>query len=244
MIGIVYAVLSIGFIGSVVWAHHIYIVGIDLDRRAYFTSATIIIAVPTGVKIYSWILTLFGVRLVLRPTVMWMTGFLVLFTIGGLTGVILASSRLDVLLHDSWFVVAHFHYVLSLGRVFGILLGISLYWGIFFGLRFRKLVWRIFFWRLFTGVNITFFPLHRAGLQGGNRKFAQNGDHIQWLHSLRSFGSIISLWGLFSFLLGIWESGYSFRLILGLAKTTASGPIGPLSLHRRVRPVLLRALLR
>lgn len=232
-LSMVYAVLRIGFVGSVVWAHHIYIVGIDLDRRRYFTRATIIIAIPTGVKIFRWLLTFYGVKIKFTPLLAWVYGFIFLFTVGGLTGVMLASSRLDVLLHDSYYVVAHFHYVLSLGSVFGIFLGTCLWWRYIFFISLNNLLWTIIFFILFLGVNLTFMPLHFVGLQGGNRKYIDYHDIVRVWHTISRFGSIISMFGVLLFIYMIYESVISFYLILTSCKVGRS-PEGFLqvNLHR------------
>ena len=213
-LGIVYAILRIGLVGCVVWAHHIYTVGMDLDSRAYFTAATIVIAVPTGIKVFSWLATLYGSVFLFQPLLFWVVGFIFLFTIGGLTGLILANSSLDILLHDTYYVVRHFHYVLSLGAVFGIFTGVTLWWGLFFGVVLNNVMIIIFFFLIFIGVNITFFPLHFSGLQGYPRKYIDYADIHSYWNSISSIGSLIRVFGLFIFIYIIYYSFISYRIIL------------------------------
>ena len=202
-LGMVYAMVAIGVIGFVVWAHHMYVAGISVNTQAYFVFATMVIAVPTGIKIFSWIATMWGGSLSFRTPMLWALGFIFLFTIGGVTGVVLANAGVDRSLTDTYYVVAHFHYVLSLAAVFSIFGGWYYWFPKMTGYMYSESIGKLHFWLMFIGANIAFFPMHFLGLAGMPRRIADYPDAFAGWNFVASIGSYIAFAGLLVFLFGI-----------------------------------------
>jgi cytochrome c oxidase subunit 1 len=210
-LGMAYAMVAIGFIGFMVWAHHMYTVGLSVDTKAYFVFATMVIAVPTGIKVFSWIATMWGGSIEFKTPMLWAVGFVLLFTIGGVTGVVLANAGVDVLLQDTYYVVAHFHYVLSLGAVFAIFAGWYFWFPKITGYRYNEALGQLHFWLTFIGVNIAFFPMHFLGLAGMPRRIADYPDAFAGWNYVSSVGAFTAGAGMVVFMIAMAEALFAKR---------------------------------
>ncbi len=211
-LGMVYAMIAIGFVGFVVWAHHMYTTGLSLDVQRYFVAATMVIAVPTGVKIFSWLATMWGGSITFRTPMLWALGFIFLFTIGGVTGVVLANAGADRALHDTYYVVAHFHYTMSLGATFGVFAGWYYWYPKMFGHMYSEFWANIHFWLMFVGVNTIFFPQHFLGLAGMPRRYIDYPDAYAFWNNVSSIGYLITLVGVVAFLWVMLEAWMKKRV--------------------------------
>ncbi len=218
-LGMVYAMVSIGVVGFVVWAHHMYTAGLDVDTKAYFTLATMVIAVPTGVKIFSWIATMWGGSLEFKTPMLWCMGFIILFTLGGVTGVVLSNAGVDQALHDTYYVVAHFHYVLSMGAVFALFAGWYYWIGKISGRQYNEFLGQLHFWITFVGVNVIFFPQHFLGLAGMPRRIPDYPDAFEYWNHISSIGYAITAVGTAVFFVGLIQT-------LFFGKKAAANPWG------------------
>jgi cytochrome c oxidase subunit 1 len=203
-LGMVWAMIAIGVLGFVVWAHHMYTVGMSADAQAYFMLATMVIAVPTGVKIFSWIATMWGGSIEFKTPMLWALGFIFLFTVGGVTGIVLSQAGVDRAYHDTYYVVAHFHYVMSLGAVFTIFAGIYYWIGKMSGRQYPEWMGKTHFWLMFVGANITFFPQHFLGRAGMPRRYIDYPEAFALWNYVSSIGAFISIGSFVFFLYVMW----------------------------------------
>ncbi|MBY8825389.1 cytochrome c oxidase subunit I [Sphingomonas colocasiae] len=219
-LGMAYAMVAIGVVGFVVWAHHMFTVGLTVNMKMYFTAATMVIAVPTGIKIFSWIATMWGGSLSFKTPMVWSLGFIFMFTVGGVTGVLLANGGIDNYMHDTYYVVAHFHYVLSLGAVFSLFAGFYYWFAKMSGKNYNEFLGQLHFWLFFIGVNILFFPMHFLGLQGMPRRYPDYpAAYEYWNHIASTYGYTLMLAGMVVFFVNVIIS-------LAAGKKAAGNPWG------------------
>jgi len=202
-LGMAYAMVAIGVVGFIVWAHHMFTSGLSANLKLYFTAATMVIAVPTGIKIFSWIATMWGGSISFKTPMMWAIGFIFMFTVGGVTGVVLANGGIDTVMHDTYYVVAHFHYVLSLGAVFSLFAGFYYWFPKMSGRNYNEVLGQVHFWTFFVGVNILFFPMHFLGLQGMPRRIPDYNEAYSLWNQIASYGYIIMAASMAVFFLNI-----------------------------------------
>ena len=206
-----YAMVAIGFIGFIVWAHHMYTVGMNVDLQAYFSAATMVIAVPTGIKIFSWIATMWGGSIEFKTPMLWALGFIFLFTVGGVTGVALSNTAFNYNVHDTYYVIAHFHYTMSLGAVFAIFAGFYYWFEKMWGVRYNETLGSLHFWITFIGVNVIFFPQHFLGLQGMPRRQVDYPQGFEFWNYVSSIGYVITVVGLCVFFATLLEAAVRRR---------------------------------
>jgi cytochrome c oxidase subunit 1 len=219
-LGMAYAMVAIGVVGFVVWAHHMFTVGLTVNMKMYFTAATMVIAVPTGIKIFSWIATMWGGSLSFKTPMMWSLGFIFMFTVGGVTGVLLANGGIDNYMHDTYYVVAHFHYVLSLGAVFSLFAGFYYWFAKMWGKNYNEFLGQLHFWLFFVGVNVLFFPMHFLGLQGMPRRYPDYPAAFEhWNHIASAYGYTLMLAGMVVFFVNV-------ILSLAVGKKAVGNPWG------------------
>jgi cytochrome c oxidase subunit 1 len=214
-LGMAYAMVAIGVIGFIVWAHHMFVVGLDVNTKMYFTAATMIIAVPTGIKIFSWIATMWGGSITFNTPMLWAIGFIVMFTMGGVTGIVLSNAGVDTYMHDTYYVVAHFHYVLSLGAVFALFAGFYYWFGKMSGRAYNEFLGKLHFWVFFIGVNLLFLPMHFLGQDGMPRRIPDYPDAFAFYNHMASAGYAIMAVGLLVFFVNILYSLFAGRRVEG-----------------------------
>ncbi len=214
-LGMAYAMVAIGFIGFIVWAHHMFTVGLDVNTKMYFTAATMVIAVPTGIKIFSWIATMWGGSISFKTPMLWAIGFIIMFTLGGVTGVVLSNAGIDTYMHDTYYVVAHFHYVLSLGAVFGLFAGFYYWFGKMSGRAYNEFLGQLHFWIFFIGVNVLFFPMHFLGQDGMPRRIPDYPNAFAHYNYIATVGYFIMAIGMVFFFINVIWSLFAGRRVEG-----------------------------